>query len=527
MFGIRTPVKRSDDQNSQSPGNEEKAGPTLASQANAKKTDGTNDSQIPLGLTEKAGPSQLNKTFTPNVRRSIDKWEASKMETKPGKREANTDHTSPMARAGTAASQKPKSKVLSQESRVPTRRGSVEATGTSPKAVVYKTRTDEARVYHNKAKTYLSSSRNLKTDIKEGVTLAVERLYQIVKELEAELAKDRKRKGTKELTILGEKETQKEPEPEKERDDTLTLVKLEEHKKLIVENGRRIEELKGIILDQRETIERATYANVVTASQNASTAPRREALHSVVVSSKKEEETGEEIMEKVRKAMDAKEGWVQVERVRKARDRKIVMGCKTQEERRKIKERLEAAGDHLVVEEVRNRDPLLIMRDVLVVHSDEEVIRAFRNQNREVFLGLGDGEDRVAVKYRRRTRNPHTGHIILSVGPMIWRRAVEAQKIRIDLQRVRVEDQSPLVQCTRCLGYGHGKRFCKESVDLCSHCGGPHMRSECPDKITGEAPVCRNCNRAKMEKVDHNAFSSECPVRRKWDSIARASIAYC
>ena len=217
---------------------------------------------------------------------------------------------------------------------------------------------------------------------------------------------------------------------------------------------------------------------------------------------------------------------MEVERVRKAKDRKIVMGCKTQEERRKIKERIEAVGQNLIVEEVKNKDPLLILKDVLLIHSNEDILKALQNQNRGVFFDLGEGE-RTTVKYRKKARNPHTCHVVLSVSPMIWRRAIDAQTVRIDLQRIRVADQSPLVQCTRCLGYGHGRRFCKEPADLCSHCGGPHMSADCPDRRLGEKPACRNCARAGIEDHAHNAFSNECLIRKKWDALARASVAYC
>ncbi|KAL4705299.1 hypothetical protein ACJJTC_018985, partial [Scirpophaga incertulas] len=107
--------------------------------------------------------------------------------------------------------------------------------------------------------------------------------------------------------------------------------------------------------------------------------------------------------------------------------------------------------------------------------------QALKNQNPTIFSDLGEGEEEIKIKYRRKARNPLTSHYILATSPGVWRKAVERGTLRIDLQQVRVEDQSPLIQCTRCLGFGHSKRFCREEVDLCSHCGGPHLRGECPD----------------------------------------------
>ncbi|KAL4720253.1 hypothetical protein ACJJTC_007789 [Scirpophaga incertulas] len=133
-----------------------------------------------------------------------------------------------------------------------------------------------------------------------------------------------------------------------------------------------------------------------------------------------------------------------------------------------------------------------------------DVIKALKNQNPTIFSDLGEGEEEIKIKYRRRARNPLTSHYILATSPGVWRKAVERGTLRIDLQQVRVEDQSPLIQCTRCLGFGHSKRFCREEVDL-----------------------CRNCKKADVAQTEHNAFSQDCPTRKRWDEIARSAVAYC
>ena len=236
-------------------------------------------------------------------------------------------------------------------------------------------------------------------------------------------------------------------------------------------------------------------------------------------------ETGEEVLDRVRKAVDAKEGWIKVERVRKAKDAKIILGCPTLEDRDRARERLEAG--RLRVEEVKNRDKLIVLRDLLNLNSEEEILKALRKQNREVFDGLAEEDDRVQVRFRKRARNPHTSHLVLSVSPIIWRRATELGALRVDLQRVRVLDQSPLVQCSRCLAYGHTRRHCTEEADVCSHCGGSHLKANCEVLAVNVTPTCKNCIRAKIDRADHNAFSEDCPVRKRWEALARSTVAYC
>ncbi|CAB3257804.1 unnamed protein product [Arctia plantaginis] len=192
----------------------------------------------------------------------------------------------------------------------------------------------------------------------------------------------------------------------------------------------------------------------------------------------------------------------------------------------KVRETIESRGGGLKAAPMRNKDPLVVLKEVYVEGEEEDLISAIYAQNKEIFKDLTEEEKRMVVKYRKRTRNPKTVHIILQVGPNIWRRMTEAGALYLDLQRVRVEDQSPLIQCTRCLAFGHGRKFCTESVDRCSHCGGPHLREKCADFVAGEEPRCCNCSHSGLRKTGHSAFSAECPTRTKWDYLARANTAY-
>lgn len=452
--------------------------------------------------TDSSPPLTKTMTQATNVRKSIGEWEA----TRPDAPQASTHMTKAAQPCPARIRQKP---AQSQESKTTARRASNEVTTSPPKQIKYVDKTAEARACLQKAKLHLSNSKNLKTDIRNEVTQAIDRLYNIVKELEKE-------KNGKMGNETGK--TSKERKETVEQSDL--QVKMEEHTRMLRENSRKIDELRVVIEDKM------TYANV-TATKVGKRSPERSAFHSLVVTSEKETDTGETVLNKVREAIDAKQGWVKVSRVRKAKDCKIIMSCDSKEEREKVRNRLATAGKHLIVEDVKNKDPLIILKDVLLVNSDEDVLKAMRNQNRAIFRDLDEEENRIAIKYRRKARNPHTGHIVVSTSPKIWRRAVDAGALHIDLQLIRVADQSPLVQCSRCLSYGHSKRFCKETVDLCGHCGGPHLRANCPEWLAGTAPVCRNCTKAELGRTDHDAFGQECPIRKRWDLLARSAIAYC
>ena len=448
-------------------------------------------------------------------------------------------------------SQKPKMKPLSQEDR---KNKVTEATVSPVSKRIYTSRIAEAKACLTKAKLHLGNSRNLKTDIKAEVTSAIERLYQLVKEAEAEGRKDGKNKMEEREDNEGTVKDLSKGKGEREEE---FYNKMKEYALLIKQNEEKMEELKQALGEQRVLLEKSTNASLAASAENTeqlrglkaaldknsaihenpnptyaniaaqahTPKPVQPALHSIIISSEDDLETGEEVLERVRKAVDAKEGWIKVERVRKAKGSKIILGCSTAEDRDKARQRLESC--RLQVEDAKNRDPMIILRDLLNINSDEEVLRALRKQNGEVFGGLGEGDDRIQVKYRKKARNPHTSHLVLSVSPKIWRRATELGALRVDLQRVKVMDQSPLVQCSRCLAYGHTRKYYTEDADICSHCGGPHVKANCEQWEANVAPTCKNCIRGKIGRPDHNAFSEECPVRRRWETLARSTVAYC
>lgn len=436
--------------------------------------------------------SPENIPLTTSVRRSVGEWEAGKA---PSPSSTNLKAVSP------------KPTTSGKQTKPPTQGSRNASVGD---------RTAEARACLVRAKTLLNQSRNIKTEIKTEVAQAVERLYQLVKEGEPGLHRER---------AVPPQDALPPNHPTNER-------KLEELHTLLQENSRVLGYIKENMAKQTEDLQSLvgatkTYASAVAEQPKGNIPDRKSALHSIAVTSESETDTGEEVLTKIRHSLAAREEGLKVEKVRKARDGKVIVSCSTMAERDQVAERLKRSGGHLKVDEIKNRDPLLLLRDVLNYNTDEDILSALRKQNGSLFKDLHEADARIEIRFRKRTRNPHASHVIVRVSPQIWRRALEAGVAYIDLQKVKVEDQSPLVQCSQCLGYGHSRRFCKDPVERCSHCGGPHLRSECSDLPAGIEPSCCNCTKAKLDKVDHNAFSSDCPIRKKWDAIARASIAYC
>ena len=266
-----------------------------------------------------------------------------------------------------------------------------------------------------------------------------------------------------------------------------------------------------------------TYARVAAAPAKPQPRPN----HTLIVSSNDPTNTGDTIIKRIVAAIDAKKTGAKVNKVRKARNQKVVLSCHTKEDLRLVQEKMKGQQG-LKVEVARPANPLIIIRDVLAYHTDTEIIEHILAQNADILKDHAK-EAKLRVRYRKRARNPLECHPIIELSPEAHKAVLEAGHLFIGLQRRPVADQSPLMQCIKCLGFGHTKTTCQEKDHLCSHCGGPHTWQDCKERKAGRPPTCINCKEGgkKEINIDHNAFSAECYERHKWDAIARSKITYC
>lgn len=247
--------------------------------------------------------------------------------------------------------------------------------------------------------------------------------------------------------------------------------------------------------------------------------------HTLIVSSSDPKLTSENVIDRIKVALDLKETGAKVDRVRKAKNQKVILSCASNEDLELVKGRVRL-GEGLSVQEPKKNNPLVCVRGVLSCYTNEEIVDHMRAQNKQLLRGT-DVTETMKVRYRKRARNPHICHPVLEVSPKIWNRLTQAGMVHVGIQRSPLEDQSPLMQCTRCLAYGHTKTVCREKFDLCCHCGGSHTWRDCPGRAEGRPAVCTNCVKACREDQAHGAFSEECRERQKWDGIARSRISYC
>ena len=111
------------------------------------------------------------------------------------------------------------------------------------------------------------------------------------------------------------------------------------------------------------------------------------------------------MLAQIREVVNAKEEWARIKRVRKPKDRKVILGYSAIEEWKRVKERLRTVSDRLIVEEVKNKNPILILWEVLAFNTYADIMSAMKKQNRGLFDGISDDEFRAEVKFHLKVRN--------------------------------------------------------------------------------------------------------------------------
>ena len=334
---------------------------------------------------------------------------------------------------------------------------------------------------------------------------------------------------TKNLTAIGnrvqklaEKTEELPPPPQPSIGAEIILTEVKQH----------LQDLRRGVSNLEEGQNKSqTYAQAVSLPaperKQKTRSPPSEA-HTIIVSSKNPNDTAENVYKSIFQAAEPQKTGIRVDKVRKARGQKVILSCNIKEDATKLAEQLRNAP-RLKVNEATNRNPLAVINNVLAYHSDAELLKTIRAQNPRLFAGLEKDQDEMRVRYRKRARNPLECHPVLELSPILWKRMTETGAVYVGLQRRPIFDQSPLTQCTRCLGYGHSKKVCREEKDRCGHCGETHTADKCPRK--DKPPSCRNCSLSKTKYTDgerqHNALNGDCPERHRWDAIARAKVAYC
>lgn len=212
------------------------------------------------------------------------------------------------------------------------------------------------------------------------------------------------------------------------------LSSLADHSVLIRESSKEIQGLKESLAQKSEA---TTYAAVTA---RASPLPAKPVLHSIAVASKNVNDTGDDVLGTIRTEVKGREDGICIDRIRKSKDRKVVISCRTEAERSRVRDKLKSVADQLDVQDVKNQNHLVVLRDVLRFNKDEDVTKALRTQNDTWNLRLRMTNLKSVIEKLQETLNvPHNC-------------AVVSQTMVPHNGGVCCVRRHTLVQCLSCLG---------------------------------------------------------------------------
>lgn len=132
-------------------------------------------------------------------------------------------------------------------------------------------------------------------------------------------------------------------------------------------------------------------------------------------------------------------------------------------------------------------------------------------------INTRNGIDRLEIQIVNKFTVPAQGKRNASVNAIIAFKKIETfletlnkNKIQCFTRSCPVYEQVPILQCVRCLRFGHNG--CRETVH-CKKCGEPHFTKNCKSNIA----FCVNCSRFNNARpkikvnTAHNATNHLCP----------------
>lgn len=270
-------------------------------------------------------------------------------------------------------------------------------------------------------------------------------------------------------------------------------------------------------------IDKRSYAKVTAMKLKESSGPRPH--YPLMLESTDPRDTVDDVVNILKNNVDVIELGIGVNSIRRKKNQKVVIGCDSAEDRNKLESAIKSKNQKLTVSQVKAKNPLLRLSGVINSTTDKQIEDAIIKQNANIIANTSAEDRMLKVIRRTKSRNKETCNVIAEVSPCMWQ-LLKDRKLRIGYQVISSSDQSPVVQCFQCLGYGHLARDCRHDT-VCGYCADQHDTRSCPNRTRG--PICANCKKNGSDGKDDNhcAYSSVCPEWRKWDRIARGSISYC
>lgn len=194
--------------------------------------------------------------------------------------------------------------------------------------------------------------------------------------------------------------------------------------------------------------------------------------------------------------------------------------------------KIEAKHDSQIrAEASKMLSPMIVLKGVPESIPTEDLTGIITGQNDSI-KAAAQSESDLVFKFKRANRNKNLYNAVFIASPSVWTAVIRANKVNLDHLRIHAEEYVPVLQCYKCLQYGHTRARCTAPNPICSHCADPHHEFKtCPKRKDESEVRCHNCAQHAKESnsttlVNHSATSLQCPRMTTMISRIRSRTQY-
>ncbi|KMQ90176.1 reverse transcriptase [Lasius niger] len=187
------------------------------------------------------------------------------------------------------------------------------------------------------------------------------------------------------------------------------------------------------------------------------------------------------------------EAGIKVDRVIKGRN-KTVRIVADQDEISRLRPMLDNLG--MEVKRVDKLNPRLRIRDIPVGTDKSLFVKDLIKQNLD-----GASEEDIRLVYWSPAKGRMGPAAVIEVSPDIRIRLLNQGRVYLGWSSCRVADHLRVLQCFKCLGFGHTANNCQAGSDTCGHCDNVHNSVDNLNVGRLDGFVCPICLRSFSSKI--------------------------
>ena len=200
---------------------------------------------------------------------------------------------------------------------------------------------------------------------------------------------------------------------------------------------------------------------------------------------------------------------IPLEQTTTTKDGHLLVRIKSKDDLEKAVQTLSKEKGKLGIEaNIKNKlKPKIMITNVPKMESKDDIVDNILCKNQWLKSKVDEGEE-FSLVTSLNGRVDNSQNFIFKCSPQIRKLLTERDdKILTLFSKCQVYDHYNILQCFKCLKFGHHSSKCSSPHQICAKCSGKHRLADC--KHIGD-PCCTNC-KSENAIADHRANSRTCP----------------